>query len=544
MIVNLKGDNGLLLEAASGDFILGTDLLADGGDASFVDGSGGVGLLGGYDGSISGMETGIGPGKPQEVSEQGHGAGHGGHGSGGASEVGNPTLLDLLGGSSGGSSSRDGSGAGGGAIHLKAAGKIKIEPNVILSANGGNGVRSSASGAGGSIRLDGQSIENLGRIEAKAGEGVKLSGTSQTRGSGGGRVALYAQAEVLLGDVNVEGEWLSNPGSIFIGGNYYASSIDVNEGTLIFDTKSGSFLVEGGAHGVGSFSNTTFSYGESDPWSYQICTFTFTHVNIGPDVNVILRGDKPLVIQTVAGGDFYTASDFILDGGDASSTTGYGGLAVLNPWNGRSSEALPGYGPGGAKALSSGEGTGATYNHNARGESLVPGSSGSSGSSFQGSGAGGGAIRIDADGDFYLASGALLSAAGGKGRSNEDPELPGGGGSGGAIHIYAGNIYNQGMIRVLGANQGAGDGQVLFASPGTIEKGVLDTGNGKLITITPPVIEKQDTEFLGFEQAKEKKVQNTGKNQTRKSQASLANGGSKRLHPRGCCRKCSRQPCW
>ena len=66
-------------------------------------------------------------------------------------------------------------GAGGGAIQLKAAGKIKIEPNVILSANGGNGVRSSASGAGGSIRLDGQSIENLGRIEAKAGEGVKLS---------------------------------------------------------------------------------------------------------------------------------------------------------------------------------------------------------------------------------------------------------------------------------------------------------------------------------------------------------------------------------
>ena len=36
----------------------------------------------------------------------------------------------------------------------------------------------------------------------------------------------------------------------------------------------------------------------------------------------LLRGDKPLVIQTVAGGDFYTASDFILDGGDASSTTG------------------------------------------------------------------------------------------------------------------------------------------------------------------------------------------------------------------------------
>ena len=68
------------------------------------------------------METGVGPGKPIDSSEQGHGAGHGGHGSGGAIEVGSPTLLDLLGGSSGGSSSRDGSGAGGGAIQLKASG--------------------------------------------------------------------------------------------------------------------------------------------------------------------------------------------------------------------------------------------------------------------------------------------------------------------------------------------------------------------------------------------------------------------------------------
>ena len=66
-------------------------------------------------------------------------------------------------------------------------------------------------------------------------------------------------------------------------GNYYASSIDLNEGTLIFDTKSGSFLVEGGAHGVGSFSNSTFSLSDSDSWSYQICTFTFTHVKIGPN---------------------------------------------------------------------------------------------------------------------------------------------------------------------------------------------------------------------------------------------------------------------
>ncbi|MEL0098794.1 MAG: hypothetical protein VW907_04490, partial [Opitutae bacterium] len=149
LVINLKGENALILEARSGDFILGSDLRADGGDVSKLSGTGGIGILGGYDGVASGKQLGIGPGKPTDISEQGHGAGHGGHGSGGGSEVGHPSLSDLLGGSSGGSSSLDGSGAGGGAIHLKAAGKLLIEPNVIVSANGGDGLRSSASGSGG-----------------------------------------------------------------------------------------------------------------------------------------------------------------------------------------------------------------------------------------------------------------------------------------------------------------------------------------------------------------------------------------------------------
>ena len=165
-----------------------------------------------------------------------------------------------------------------------------------------------------------------------------------------GESPFMAQAEITLGDVDVSGEWMSNPGSIFIGGSYYASSIDLDKGTLIFDTKSGSFLVEGGAHGEGAITSTSFTHGIDDPWMFDICTFTFTHVNIGPEVEVILRGDKPLVIQTVAGGDIVLASDFILDGENASPSNGYGGLGVLNPWSGRSSEALTGYGPGGPDA--------------------------------------------------------------------------------------------------------------------------------------------------------------------------------------------------
>ena len=58
-------------------------------------------------------------------------------------------LDDLLGGVSGGASTQ-GSGAGGGAISLKASAEIIIEPNVLISANGGDGGADSA-GAGGGV---------------------------------------------------------------------------------------------------------------------------------------------------------------------------------------------------------------------------------------------------------------------------------------------------------------------------------------------------------------------------------------------------------
>ena len=51
-----------------------------------------------------------------------------------------------------------------------------------------------------------------------------------------------------------------------------------------------------------------------------------------------------------------------LDGGDASQDTGYGGRPVLNPWRGRSSQKLSGFGPGGP-APAGNWGVGANYNY-------------------------------------------------------------------------------------------------------------------------------------------------------------------------------------
>ena len=136
------------------------------------------------------------------------------------------------------------------------------------------------------------------------------------------------------------------------------------------------------------------------------------------------------------------------------------------------------------------------------GRLLTPGSSGSSGRYFQGSGAGGGALQIIADGDFYLDGGALLSASGGNGRSDLDPDKAGGGGSGGTIHVFAQNIYNKGMIQTVGGNAGASDGQILFGYSRTLEKGNINLGNGNLIEISPPNFSASKTEYLSFGKTK------------------------------------------
>ena len=90
---------------------------------------------------------------------------------------------------------------------------------------------------------------------------------------------------------------------------------------------------------------------------------------------------------------------------------------------------------------------------------MFPWSSGSSGRLFQGSGAGGGALAIHADGDIIIADGVFISANGGDARADGIYDH-GGGGSGGAIRLVAKNIYNKGLISVEGGNRGAGGGRL------------------------------------------------------------------------------------
>ena len=225
---------------------------------------GGKGRLGGFSGDDIGFGTGRGPGASTQTAPEGHGAAHGGHGSGDSKIYGDRALDSLLGGSSGGASPTGGSGAGGGAIWLKASGEVVIKANVTISANGGNGEESGASGSGGAVRIESSRIFNHGRIEAKSGSGVKVSGNNQNRGSAGGRVAFISSGVVQAGEIDVGGEWLSNEGTVFISRNYLNSNIVVDSGTVTFDTTTGYFSVENGPHGEGVLSTHTY-YAQTTP---------------------------------------------------------------------------------------------------------------------------------------------------------------------------------------------------------------------------------------------------------------------------------------
>ena len=75
-----------------------------------------------------------------------------------------------------------------------------------------HGALSSAAGTGGALRLEATRIYNHGKLEARAGNGAKLSSVDQTRDLVGGRIAFLATGQIKVGAIDVSGEWLSTRG--------------------------------------------------------------------------------------------------------------------------------------------------------------------------------------------------------------------------------------------------------------------------------------------------------------------------------------------
>ena len=491
VLVTLQGANALSLRTrGNGDFTLSTQLVADGADATGTQGNspGGVGKLGGYSGGKQDLDgTGPGKGATKQDNDDGTGGGYGNFGltpsqtlaSYGAIN-GDLHISDLLGGSGGAGGDYRGGGAGGGAIELIAhgAGTLKLNAGSRITVNGGdtnNKDRGGGGGAGGSIRLQGGSIENNGVLQAQGG-GLSPGSKSDFDGSGG-RIAFDTNGTVNLGNYDLSGHAYNdrhtdfNPfpamdGTLALRGDSGVTDLSYTSGTLTIDTSAAYWVHSGGDHGEGVIQSH-----DDGGILYKTCTFTFNSISLSGSVTVVLKGDNSLVLKTQSNGNIVLGANLNADAIDANfdntrpsnahhrralgklggyhakisgSNTGEGPgkgqtrvAGVLQSDNMREDGGGGGYGSAGQHAAS---GFGQTYG-SASLAHLHGGSSGGSGS-WMGGGAGGGAISLEAhgDGNITIQSGVTVSANGST--ANSTGSKRGGGGSGGLCQRWNQNNHS------------------------------------------------------------------------------------------------------
>ncbi|MEL0005602.1 MAG: Ig domain-containing protein, partial [Opitutales bacterium] len=299
----LEGVNALSIESSGnitvGHSLIGTPapssphlpggLLTDGYDSYYPSSASkglrmGLGNLGGYGGG-QGPGKGLSSGSFSVGGASGGGGSYGGEGGPGGSGAGGITYgeanLDvLMGGSGGGLGNAGEAGAGGGAIELIASGKILVDQGAQISVRGGSvfvnpeiGANySGGAGSGGSIRLVGATVQNLGILDVRGGSAsggdVREPGARFMRKSGGagggGRISLIADGEIQSGTTLVSGGAENGDGSAGLPGTLYRgprtsppqTDLILNEGTLVFDT-GGSWKHTSGKTGKGTVKNSS-----------------------------------------------------------------------------------------------------------------------------------------------------------------------------------------------------------------------------------------------------------------------------------------------
>jgi len=511
--VNLQGSRPLELLSMT-NLSIDTTLDASGGhgvpntSVSGEAGFGGLGLLGGAAGGRAGQGAGIdgtdgqGPGGGAGQTDCCGGGGGGGYGGAGGDAVfpapgggtyGTLSVAQLLAGSGGGGGAGDnnccfagggGGGAGGGAVSVLALGDVHLGSSAELLANGGNGagtanvIRSGGGGSGGAIRLGGDNVTlDPGAVVSANGGDAPFSAATQKRGGGGGgggRVAIFSDSSLTNnGTVTVGGGAAldtGDPGTVYIGGNDGSvNTLDLGTGSyhLIINTDSPALCYVGDTMGsaTGSVEN-------------GVATFQFDQIALGPGVDVLVVGDRPLSL--VSAGDITLATTLDASGGDGvpntgtSGEAGFGGGGILGGGDGGRAgqgsgiDGTPGEGPGGGggQRLCCGGGSGGGYG----GEGGMPrvdtahatpagpvygdpllldllgGSGGGGGAGDNdccyaqggGGGAGGGAIELVSEtGRIIITADGEILVDGGDGAGNSPNYRSGGGGSGGGIRLEA-----------------------------------------------------------------------------------------------------------
>ena len=537
VLVTLQGSNALSLRTRNnGDFTLSTQLIANGTDGGDHN-SDTVGKLGAYDGGGK-SRNGKGPGGGANRQQDNDGT-SGSYAKDGvkpphtnaqwSNENGDLHLTDLLGGSGGGGGQYRAGGSGGGAIELVAhgAGLLKLDTGSRISVNGGDTTdrnRGGGGGSGGSIRLVGGSIENNGDLQARGG-GLEPGGIADYDGTGG-RIAFDSNGTIKIGTYDLSGHSKSTAnhgfaqkypfldGTLALRGNSGKNDLSYESGTLVIDTSAAYWHHSSGDHGSGVIQSHTDTNGDID---YKTCTFTFNSINLSGGVNVVLQGDNSLILKTQSNGNINIGVNLSADGTDQnynnsrspSTNHHWASIGKLGGRSGKTPGANDGVGPGkgqarvegttesdGFKRKGGGGGYGSAGEHAAGGFGETYGSAtlahlhgGSSGGAGQwmGSGAGGGAISLEAhgDGNVTIQSGITISANGSGNSQADTNDRNGGGGSGGSLRFAGNYIINNGTISAKGGTgnklPSGGGGRVAFNFRSGVTRGVVDVGSGEYV---------------------------------------------------------------
>lgn len=229
---------------------------------------------GGFPGDTTSNVKGRGPGGGGAGSETNAGAGasycgvggkgapgQGGAAAAGGATYGNPEIVPLVGGSSGGSGVINGGGTGGGAIQLVAGTSLRVGPLGVVSAGGGGGLyggavtqqTASGGGSGGAILIESPVVEIAGLLAANGGGGGPSSTSASTEPGENGRadaqpasggssqlteISFGGKGSAAAGQDGVDGSTSTESAPKGSGGGGGAGRIRIN-------TKSGAASVTG-----------------------------------------------------------------------------------------------------------------------------------------------------------------------------------------------------------------------------------------------------------------------------------------------------------
>jgi hypothetical protein len=411
----------------------------------------GGGIIADSDGYLQNVGNGHGSSLALSPTYPCSGAGHGGYGAFGLSNLvpGGVTYDSIetpqFGGSGGGGDSPFSTGGNGGGMIQISAKAATLQINGMISANGGNGSGiGGGGGSGGAIYLTANSIIGTGSITANGGNGAPYGG-----GGGGGCIALAGTAELrtnlFLGAISAYGGGGVNYGGA--GTLYYSTNVSAgnqpaelyldNDGNVGTDTTlnvNGPIVViQNGA--IGAI--------QSGDWT--------------PDAVLVLSnseltsliGQATVQAATVQASSITIATGgvFSVDGGGYAAQTGPGAGSVIGGISGG----------GGHGGFGGGNSNSASTNGTAYDSIQAPKAVGSGGanSSAGSGGAGGGALNLILN---TLVVNGRLSANGRAGG------IDAGGGSGGSIDIGSSgfaplSVTGNGIISANGgASSGSGGG--------------------------------------------------------------------------------------